>query len=223
VKILFTNFEITRLHKAPGASSKSSLSAAERELGHDLAVTRVIVIVGFVLGLVVLGCLWGFNTVEKGFTVFFWALACYAMGSLMGFLFGIPRVLQGHSLERRQQSGTDGKVNESPAAYRLLVNTNLDDISDWLTKIVVGVGLVELEKFPSLIHRLASMIGGGGRNDNVAFVIAVILYFSVLGFMSGYLTTRMFLQRAFRVADLAAGGNGDAEPLSRGDTLSEKS
>ena len=211
MRIPFTNFEIARVDKSPAPVSLS-LSAAERELRHDLAVTRQIVTWGFVLGLIVLACLWWTSTVNEGFTVFFWALACYALGALMGFLFGIPRVLQGHSLDKRQKTGADGKIDDSDSTYRLLVNTNLDDISDWLTKIVVGVGLVELEKIPGLIYRLASMIAGEMQKDNAPFIVAVILYFSALGFFSGYLTTRMFLQRAFRMADLAAGGDDEDHP-----------
>jgi len=44
-------------------------------------------------------------------------------------------------------------------------------------------------------------------------VIAIITYFSVLGFMSGYLTTRMFFERAFRIADLSAQGPGGHEVI----------
>ena len=88
----------------------------------------------------------------------------------------------------------------------MLINTNLDDVSDWLTKIVVGVGLVELRKIPGLLLRLAGMIAGELGSNQVPFIIAVIVYFTIVGFMSGYLTTRMFVQRAFRIADLYASG-----------------
>jgi hypothetical protein len=49
-------------------------------------------------------------------------------GLLLGFLFGLPKTLE--------RSGKG----------RLTTNTNLDQISDWLTKILVGLGLVQLGK-----------------------------------------------------------------------------
>jgi hypothetical protein len=88
----------------------------------------------------------------------------------------------------------------------LAVNTNLDDVSDWLTKIVVGVGLVELREIPGLLLRLARLIAGELGVNQVPFIIAVIAYFTTVGFISGYLTTRMFFERVFRIADLYALG-----------------
>ncbi len=156
------------------------------------------------------------------YTAFFWALACFAGGSLIGFLFGIPRVLQREAgFEAPQSSAGSGTGLSSGRkaeglGYQLVINTHLDDISDWLTKIAVGVGLVELEKMPRLIYRLGSVIAAGmsGTADSssvVAFVMALLLYFTTAGFMSGYLTTRMFFQRAFRIADLHATGSDHQE------------
>ena len=54
------------------------------------------------------------------FSVGIWSLAALASGALLGFLFGVPRV---------QQSVDDGA--DAPR-YRLTVNTNLEQISDWL-------------------------------------------------------------------------------------------
>jgi len=35
-------------------------------------------------------------------------------------------------------------------------NTNLEQISDWLTKILVGVGLTQLREIPGQVQRLAT-------------------------------------------------------------------
>ena len=56
------------------------------------------------------------------------ASAASAAGAFSGFLFGIPRVLQSDHLASQESS-------------RVLSNSNLEQISDWLTKILVGVGL----------------------------------------------------------------------------------
>jgi hypothetical protein len=80
------------------------------------------------------------------------------------------------------------------------VNTNLTDISDWLTKIIVGVGLVQLGKIKSQLKVAANFVAGGlasARNANQAslasFALGIILYFSVLGFLSSYLLARVWL------------------------------
>src|ERR1700730_13401118 len=59
--------------------------------------------------------------------------ACMALGWAVGFLFGVPR------------------VGSTPASTR--INTNLEQISDWLTKILVGVGLTQLHKLPTALRR----------------------------------------------------------------------
>ena len=135
----------------------------------------------------------------------FWALACYALGALTGFLFGIPRVLQRPARLGASQSKPDNESKpQTLSSYELVINTNLDDVSDWLTKIIVGVGLVEIRKIPDLIYGLSKLIAGNNSDTLAPLVIAIIIYFAVLGFMSGYLTTRMFFERAFRIADFAA-------------------
>ncbi|HEX4231983.1 MAG TPA: hypothetical protein VHZ07_25170 [Bryobacteraceae bacterium] len=198
------------------------------ELNHDLVVTRWILLSGFAIGLFAVLILWATQTIRQGYTAFFWAMACFAGGSLIGFLFGIPRVLQTGS-PSEPPTGTsepgalsDGKANRT--GYQLVVNTHLDDVSDWLTKIAVGVGLVELEKMPALLHRLGTVIAGGmvtpgDPSSLVPFIMALILYFTTAGFMSGYLTTRMFFQRAFRIADLHAMGSAQAKLVRKVEVL----
>ncbi|MFL5330330.1 MAG: hypothetical protein ACJ8C4_15625 [Gemmataceae bacterium] len=65
------------------------------------------------------------------------AAACVAAGFFAGFVFGIPRVLQ---VDRVPKS-----LKAADGEYRQRVNTNLEDISDWITKIIVGLGLYELK------------------------------------------------------------------------------
>lgn len=193
------------------------------ELGHDLAVTRGILLTAFAIGLLTVLAMWAFKVIQNGYIAFFWALACFAGGSLVGFLFGIPRVFQGQGTGDGMHvapSGSDSLAGGSGRhGYQLVINTHLDDISDWLTKIAVGVGLVELEKMPHLLYHLSSVIAAGlaltgDASAVIAFVMALLLYFTTAGFMSGYLTTRMFFQRAFRIADLHAMGS-DQEKVMR--------
>lgn len=78
------------------------------------------------------------------------------------------------------------------------VNTNLEQISDWLTKIIVGVSLVNSEKIGANMitasKEMASSFGGAPMNS---LALAMLTYFSVIGLLGGYLLTRLYLQRAF--------------------------
>lgn len=128
-----------------------------------------------------------------------WCLAYYGCGFLVGFLFGIPRVLQG---DNPSASGTVG-----PAPYAQRVNTNLEQISDWLTKIIVGLGLVELRTVPDHLYRASDWMARSFATAEApsqaaaSFSSAFIVFFAIAGFMAGYLITRLFLAGAFSRAD----------------------
>ncbi|MDP9839496.1 hypothetical protein J2T09_004272 [Neorhizobium huautlense] len=73
------------------------------------------------------------------------AAAATAVGGMLGFLFGIPRVLQ-----KAPETPKAGEPQLSSKAEQLFAtNTSLEDISDWLTKIIIGIGLVQ---FDTIIH-----------------------------------------------------------------------
>lgn len=69
-------------------------------------------------------------------------------GCLLGFIFGIPR----NNEARQKDDDSAGAPKQDPeSSFRLSTvapNSNLIEISDWLTKILVGVGLVELNAIP---------------------------------------------------------------------------
>ena len=144
-----------------------------------------------------------------------WALACLACGATGGFLFGIPKVRYRDGLAMPNGS-TTAAVG---ASYHQQVNTNLEDISDWITKIIVGLGLINLGRIPGFFDQLAQRLTTDPSTDQRAFALSLIVYFLVIGFLFGYLITRMFLQRAFGVADQAAGGASDPVQTAARDTL----
>src|SRR4029077_17521561 len=80
----------------------------------------------------------------------FLAGAATAAGSLVGFLFGVPRAAQQLTQE---PTGTGQKRNP------YLPNTNLEQISDWLTKIIVGVGLVEIRAVVGWFDNIGTISG----------------------------------------------------------------
>jgi len=86
-----------------------------------------------------------------------------------------------------------------PRASHKDVNTNLEQISDWLTKILVGVGLTQLTNIPAALVRLATFVAGGESSSEPdrSFALFVVLYFFFGGFVAGYLETRVYLTGAF--------------------------
>ena len=132
---------------------------------------------------------------EKGvpFVAILWAAACLACGAIIGFLFGIPRFLQGDNAPpvRENQGNPNARAQKSS---HYIPNTNLEQISDWLTKILVGLGLMNLQKFPGLLSQWSQFIAYSlGRPESKFVAGAIILYFSIIGFLGCYLITRLFI------------------------------
>jgi len=131
------------------------------------------------------------------------------VGGLLGFLFGIPRTLQQEgSNPATDVSVTAGDAGSAGRRIDYRVNTNLEQISDWLTKILVGVGLTQIPAIRDGVRALTAFAaqGLGGQNQSHVFAFALLSYFAVLGFLFGYLWTRLFLAGALRAADQAAIG-----------------
>jgi hypothetical protein len=114
-------------------------------------------------------------------------LASLLVGGLVGFLFGVPRRLQGND----------------PANVGYAGNTNLEQISDWLTKILIGVGLTQILQIPGQLERLAAFLAPalGNQSSSQAYALALLAYFTVAGFLIGYMSTRLLVTRAFEMAD----------------------
>ena len=81
--------------------------------------------------------------------------AALAAGVLTGFIFGIPREGSPKNAGDQDAAAADGQTNP------ITSNSNLVEISDWLTKIIVGVGLVELRSIPAKLGALSYYVGRG--------------------------------------------------------------
>ena len=114
--------------------------------------------------------------------------AAFVVGAVIGFLFGIPRRLQREGVE-------------APLGTTLVVNTNLEQISDWLTKIIVGVGLVQIGEISSGLDSIAeSMVLGGEASANT-FALSLLVFSLVDGFLLAYVWTRLELSSQLALAD----------------------
>lgn len=112
--------------------------------------------------------------------------ACATLGALIGFLFGIPKIKE----RDNQNNGKGGSV---------IHNDNLVQVSDWLTKIIVGVGLTELKNFPEILRNISVFVSPIFRTKPTSSMVldganvtsvSVVLYFFILGFITFYLWTR---------------------------------
>ena len=132
--------------------------------------------------------------------------ACAFVGALVGFIFGIPRTLQGlmpaGAGQAQEGEGSDSsRKSTQPAAFQH--NTNLEDISDWLTKILVGVGLTQLTTLPERLWSLAETIAPGlGSGEHAQILaLATIVFYLAAGFLFSYLWTRLYFKGALAQAD----------------------
>jgi len=125
-------------------------------------------------------------------TAYLWSMMCIALGAFIGFLFAVPRLNK-----------------DAVKSAVLLPNTNIESVSDWLSKIIVGVGLINLKEIGAFIKTTSDDLALS-IDSSPPFAMALILYFFVDGLIQGYLLTRMFLAWQFlvQVGDTAPGEDG---------------
>jgi hypothetical protein len=109
--------------------------------------------------------------------------SAYFTGGIVGFLFGVPRTVQGSALSKRitQYQG----------------NTNLEQVSDWLTKIIVGIGLVQIGHIVPALSKLAESMKAplGGLPSSAAFGLGLAISYALLGFFYFYFWSRSLFAR----------------------------
>ena len=152
------------------------------------------VFVIFILAIIFLLALYGWSV--RSATVFVAELmvgtAALAVGALFGFLFGIPR----------------GPVEAEPATaapptdYR--PSNSLEQVSEWLTKILVGAGLVQLSQIKTALNSLGGAITGSlsvppPGTGLVSQLVAVV--FVVYGFLISFLWTRLYYSQLQTIFD----------------------
>ena len=121
----------------------------------------------------------------------FIAAALALVGGFGGFLFGLPRsgAPTPPAVAPTPPAGAPASV-ASPAAPT--ANANIIEISDWLTKIIVGVGLTQPGFIPGEFQRLVDYLRGalGNPPGSELIVGALIVLYAVAGFLVTYLFTR---------------------------------
>jgi hypothetical protein len=136
------------------------------------------------------------------------ALAATAAGAVGGFLFGLPRynpVLELTS-SFSNDSASSSSAPADPARIPSAVYTpsnNLEQISDWLTKLLIGAGLVQLGRMGSWFGGFIDGLAGAMHRGDLQIVSpaakvvsgSLLIFYTTFGFMGGYIITNLWYRR----------------------------
>ena len=138
------------------------------------------------------------NKVENALAIFFSRFGCGLLiggaslcaGGFLGFIFGIPNLLQSQV------------TNESKSSM-LKYNDNLVQISDWLTKIIVGVSLTQINSISDKVLNLGDHLKENFGEDKWGMnaSLAIVFYFFLFGFLMIYFWTRTDFTRIMKEVD----------------------
>jgi hypothetical protein len=151
------------------------------------------------------------------------AFASLCAGALFGFLFGIPRLVSSGDLRHHTTPDTIAQIKSPPAGEQsgaadqgspgspprsFVPSSNLAEVSDWLTKLLLGAGLVSLTQLGGPLGRLnqgvaAGLGATGGSGPAQVMAAAIMVTYVVLGFLYGYIVTTLWYTR--RIEHLMAG------------------
>lgn len=172
--------------------------------------TAVMTIVLFVALLIFFGA-------DRSFVVFTVAIvmgAYYIAGCVLGFIFAIPKSFQNNQQVMEPAVDKDGKpLNPNSArrdGMRYKDNTSLEEISDWLTKIIIGLSLTQFNHLQDMIDTAARSIQAGlssalckdcTKVNLYSFSYALIILYSLAGACCGYLWTRIEFPKILKQKD----------------------
>lgn len=144
------------------------------------------------VGLVVIGAIYacGAAAIDPTKKVGFWVLLAMSLavvfaggttGGFLGFLFGIPRLLNrfngGTRTGGESVSATPGSNGQAAASARfdrldstksrtVAGNSNLEEVSDWITKIIIGLTLVHFQDIIKFIQDLSRYFSKVASQEN---------------------------------------------------------
>jgi hypothetical protein len=123
-----------------------------------------------------------------------WLTACTAFvaGRLAGLVVGIPRFVSSgalwHDVEARRLSASQDQASQDQAS-RFAPSINLAKISDWLTKLLLGAGLVGLTRLGRPLDALVDAVARGLRSATPSgypevIAAAILATYVVFGFLT---------------------------------------
>lgn len=186
-------------------NSQNSDGAGEKV--HRLVQTSIIV---FNISMVGVSVLLAFSDdgniqVRIGIAVLAWLIysASLTTGAFLGFLFGLPRARLAEEATAGSQLAETQAGKAAPLTTRFLTNSNLIKVSDWLTTIIIGLGLVNLSQLPGAVGLVANSLAAPlGNNASSGTAGAALLISSLFaGFGAGYLWTTIRVKELFEEAE----------------------
>jgi hypothetical protein len=169
-------------------SAGDKVSRFEVPFGAGILAAAVGWAVIFVAGLLLYT---GFN-LPKIAIVLLTAFAASSTGGLVGFLFGVPK---------GPADSTNDQEQSNDISYR--PNTNLEQVSDWLTKIIVGVALIQFREIGIVIYGIGRGVGAaigdiqGTPGSGTVYAIALLVSSGVMAFLLSYMWTTTTLYDAY--------------------------
>jgi hypothetical protein len=142
--------------------------------------------------------------VGVGFTAAAIFLAAAAIGTGVGFLFGLPRArfIDKETGLLAHDDAQDVRTSSRTGAHYLM-NTNLIRVSDWLTTILVGITLVQLGNIAPAARNLATNLEAplGGSDNAGTFGLALVLTAGIGGAVLFYLWTSVRVRELFEASE----------------------
>lgn len=217
------------LTRLPRTIARSWNSAEERG-GGFLTATLIGWAIEFLYGVTVQGLVGG---IRVFCLLWFASGGAFFVGTIVGFLFGVPKakvfqndfMVNNHLTEKNIRTADAALTSSVPSDARnpgqtlaadqlYRDNSNLEEVSDWLTKIIIGIGLAQFSQIVSILEDVGDKVGlaidptaqYGGK---VIAVGSIIVGFAT-GFLHYYVWARMILLRNFLKARALADGTADA-------------
>lgn len=118
---------------------------------------------------------------QNEIVVFSAVLAGNVVGAIIGLLFAVPK----------QATTIDSNAAAKGHRVVILANTSLEEVSDWLTKTIIGAGLVSWRQILGQLDQSGRILGEAvttyGPNVSLAGGVAVLVASSALGAFISYL------------------------------------
>jgi len=125
-------------------------------------------------------------------------LASTLVGGILGFLYGVPRSRSRAEPGPKSRNPNDSKSISAVAEVEAVAAsadspTHLDQIADWLTKILLGAGLTQ---FSAVKEGVANAVWTACHEPSIDLPFcepvgdAGVIYFSIAGFLYAYLLSR---------------------------------
>jgi len=158
-----------------------------------------------------------FGAVGLGGVILF---AAAAAGGGLGFLFSVPRVLSTGEAGPNGADRKEGEGKEVKADRLLGSNTNLERISEWLTTMIVGVGLSQITSVGEHMAALTAFLAGHHDSTTLAAAGPFILIVGLVGgFIFLYLYTRLYLSPLFLYVETLISKPGQEEVPTQEDRI----